>query len=774
MNWGRSIIGQRDGAATGADDEGTSFAQVISMEEAPDDDVAAATWDTPDLEDQAAPAGITGRTVAAGALALLSVAWVAALAWFSRGLFATMTPPALAQFAATLLAVPAFAAIAWLLLLRTSSAEARRFARTAAGMRAEAAALEQSMAVIGAAIEDRRAQLAEQVRLLTTLGDAATARLASIGRGLSEEIDQADVHARALTAAAATAQDGLATVLKTLPRVRDETNVLTDTIERAGLTAAERAASLDAQIVALAVRGREAENITGGAAEKLAAHLHRMEATSETAGARLEQVAAEATLAVDQMLDRTARAIDQSRKGLTAQGEAMLAMVSANQASLDQSARESAEALAERIGIVEMVIERIAQRLEAQRGAGRTLFDELETGAARIDQRFAAVHAQGSERTQQLAATVSALHSTADAMTAALDAGTAAAERTIDTTEGLLTALDAATREMDETLPEAIARLENRVGATRGVLAAVKPELMSLVSAAESTHGAIEAVAGVVTEQRQTVDSLADTLLDLLDQGRDRATQIGQTIDEASRRTTALTEEAAPRLVEALLRVRETAVAAAAHARDALGQVIPDAAAALETAATAALHRATELGVQEQVSHLATVAETAVVAAQHAAERLERQVEGIEASVALVDRRIEEAQAAREESERDSFARRASLLIESLNSASIDLTRTFAPEISDSAWSAYLKGDRGVFTRRAVRLLDGSEQRDIARLYDDDAHFREQVNRYIHDFEAMLRTILAQRDGSPLGVTLLSSDMGKLYVALAQAIERLR
>ena len=48
------------------------------------------------------------------------------------------------------------------------------------------------------------------------------------------------------------------------------------------------------------------------------------------------------------------------------------------------------------------------------------------------------------------------------------------------------------------------------------------------------------------------------------------------------------------------------------------------------------------------------------------------------------------------------------------------------------------------------------------------------MNRYIHDFESMLRTILAQRDGSPLSVTLLSSDMGKLYVALAQAIERLR
>jgi len=38
----------------------------------------------------------------------------------------------------------------------------------------------------------------------------------------------------------------------------------------------------------------------------------------------------------------------------------------------------------------------------------------------------------------------------------------------------------------------------------------------------------------------------------------------------------------------------------------------------------------------------------------------------------------------------------------------------------------------------------------------------------------MLRRVLSEREGSALGVTILSSDMGKLYVALAQAIERLR
>jgi hypothetical protein len=114
------------------------------------------------------------------------------------------------------------------------------------------------------------------------------------------------------------------------------------------------------------------------------------------------------------------------------------------------------------------------------------------------------------------------------------------------------------------------------------------------------------------------------------------------------------------------------------------------------------------------------------------------------------------------------------LLVESLNSTAIDVTKILSNEVTDSAWAAYLKGDRGVFTRRAVRLLDATEAREIAGHYDAEPEFREQVNRYIHDFESMLRRILADREGNVLGVTILSSDMGKLYVALAQAIERLR
>jgi hypothetical protein len=373
-----------------------------------------------------------------------------------------------------------------------------------------------------------------------------------------------------------------------------------------------------------------------------------------------------------------------------------------------------------------------------------------------------------------LAASISALGGSADAMTEALRAGDVMASRTISTTESLLIALDAAAREIDETLPEALGRLDAKVLASKQVVVAAKPELLALVAAAESTHEAIEAIAGVISEQSGTLDQLSGTLLQTLSEGRAKADALGMMVDETIERTHRFAEDAAPRLVDALLRVRETATVAADKARETLSAVIPDAAAQWEQAGAEAMRRATGDTVERQVRAIADATGEAVEAATRATERLSAQVRQILEQTALVETKIDQARNERDEAEHDTFARRASLLIESLHSASIDITKAFAPEISDSAWAAYLKGDRGVFTRRAVRVLDPADARDIARLYDDDETFREAVNRYIHDFESMLRNILAQRDGSPLSVTLLSSDMGKLYVALAQAIERLR
>jgi hypothetical protein len=139
-----------------------------------------------------------------------------------------------------------------------------------------------------------------------------------------------------------------------------------------------------------------------------------------------------------------------------------------------------------------------------------------------------------------------------------------------------------------------------------------------------------------------------------------------------------------------------------------------------------------------------------------------------------LERRVARARELAEEQVDNDFARRVALITESLNSSAIDIAKALSTEVTDTAWAAYLKGDRGIFTRRALKLIDANEAREIVRLYDADSEFRSHVSRYIHDFESMLRQLLSTRDGHALGVTMLSSDMGKLYVVLAQAIHRLR
>jgi hypothetical protein len=150
------------------------------------------------------------------------------------------------------------------------------------------------------------------------------------------------------------------------------------------------------------------------------------------------------------------------------------------------------------------------------------------------------------------------------------------------------------------------------------------------------------------------------------------------------------------------------------------------------------------------------------------------QLAKIDELVGNLENRVTYARERAEEQVDNDFTRRVALITESLNSNAIDIAGALSTDVADTAWAAYLRGDRGIFTRRAVSLLESGEIKAIQQLFERDDTFREHVSRYIHDFEAVLRQVLSTRDGNALGVTLLSSDMGKLYVALAQGIERLR
>jgi hypothetical protein len=268
------------------------------------------------------------------------------------------------------------------------------------------------------------------------------------------------------------------------------------------------------------------------------------------------------------------------------------------------------------------------------------------------------------------------------------------------------------------------------------------------------------------------------TLLTSLDNGVGSAEQrleglrqvIAATMTDAGR----LEAETAPALVQAMVQVREAAAQAAVRAREALAAVVPMAAERLSAETRAALARAVEQSVQEQLREVERVAAEALGAAQAASEGLSRQMLNIGRTATALEQHLAKTQEDSRVAESEAFARRAATLIDSLHSASIDVGRVLSDEVDDRSWAAYLKGDRGVFTRKAVRLLSSGESRALEGQFIADPEFAASVRRYVQDFEAMLRRVTSEREGGMMSVTLLSSDMGKLYVALAQVVERRR
>ncbi|MCC2975856.1 hypothetical protein LK533_04090 [Sphingomonas sp. PL-96] len=747
-------------------------------EQAPDVQAHAgethATYDP--VQDQPETSG-TGakRWLFPAAALVLTLAWVVLMVslagpWLGSGPF----PPQFASFVAALCIPPMLLAILWLVFQRSSVAEARRFGDVAGGLRAEADRLEQSVAALTERLSANRAELAEQANTLLALAGNAGERLAVVRSGMAQESEALKRHTELLGGTAREAEQRLQRLVQALPEARAEISEAGEAIERAGTAATRSANELDTRLTQLAEHGRAAGTEAAAASERLAQHLARIEASGDFAGARLETVAGSMVDMIEAVLERTGSAVETARTALAAEGDAAIQRLQREHLAIERTAREGGEALDARIARIEEGLARIGAMLDERYRESDALVQVLTGGIDDVDARFARLHATGTERTRALSSAVDALRTAVDATSGAMRNGDATAHDVITTAERLLTALDASARELDETLPAALHRLDERLEVTRRGIAQTTPELLALVQGAETTQAAVEKVGGLIEEQRVALTDAARTMAETLETGRERVDRVHGIVDATVATTRRFAEEAAPQLIAALEQLRTSATATAEETHNAFDRIVPAAAKRLQTESAAALSRAIDRAVVQQVASLGEAATQAVETAHRASDRLAQQLAQIAETRTAMEARLAEHAAEREASDTDTLARRVSLLIEAMHSASIDITRAFSQEVTDAAWAAYLKGDRGVFTRRAVKLIDTAQAREIAQLYDEDAPFRDQVNRYIHDFESMLRQILTLRDGSPLGVTLLSSDMGKLYVALAQAIERLR
>ncbi|RVT92440.1 hypothetical protein [Sphingomonas crocodyli] len=696
--------------------------------------------------------------------------------------------------------------IGWILFQRSGRREAKRFPETAQSMRAESARLEAAIARVTQALDVRRQSLSIHTDALLAEGGKAAERLAQISMDMRDESDLLARQTDTLAQAAAGARGDIGALMADLPKARDLSQETADHMKAIAGSAVSQSESLAEQLTQIIARSHEADELIGAAAGRIANHVGRIESRSERAARAIDEAGTALVASSDKALLAAGEAIDQARQGVEAQQAAMVAMIDHARAAIDDAGSTAAQAIAERMDALSTQAEAFGARLSEQDRASRLLVEQMNRALGEIEARFESLGATGTEQTADLAEMVVALSEHVDGVGRALDGSMAGVRSLSDRANALRIAFDAVNQVIERDMPAAMKQVEAEAARGDSAIRAVSAQAEQLAATVERATDRLDsadllidrqrnAVAGLgdqaarrmaaiaaegdalLDRQRELSDSFAEEAAARLEALRDHSTELGRLIAESEKNMRSLAELSGSRLVEAILKVRETAGEAARGAKAALESVIPDASEKLARSGAEAIERAFGDQITQRIHLISDTAEAAVAAANHASEKLLKQLLSIaEASANLEERALtlDKRRPAPQADPSDNFAGEVAVLVDGLKAAAIDVTRVLSANVADTAWTAYLAGDHGVFAREAVRLLDAGEAQHLATYCQRNPAFRAQVDRYVAAFESMLGRILDSRDGAPLGVTMLSSDMGKLYVALAQAIDRLR
>jgi hypothetical protein len=728
------------------------------------------------LQRTAEERGAGGRQVLAGALAMLAALWLAYTAWSAGRTLAgqPLSSPLIAQWIAVAAGPLALLGLAWLVFGRTRRKEAERFTRSVITMRSEARSLEALLEVLSQRIHDSRTELTMIAQHLMKLGDEATGKLGGITREFDNSSEKLMRHGEALDRAAGTARIDIAVLLEDLPQAEQTARAVAEQLRLVGSESAEKTAVLGRQVSDLAERTRAADQMVAQAVSQLSERLAEIETASANATVRVGEAESAYSGTLDTLLERTALSLEQIRAGIDVQAAAVTALVAQASAGIGKAGADAAESLSANLDHANSSLESLSSRVAEQDRASQSMIAEIERGLALIDQRFTELATNGDERANHFLESLTRARIELDTLATQASTQDSAMGSLAERTTALRESIERLSVEIRDSVGVPIGEAQGGAERLAETAAAVRPEIGWLRDATVETSERLAATGVEIDQQHERFAALLASVDGGVEDAQSKLAELASTLVKVEREAATLSTETGPTLLASLVQVKEAAAHAADRAREAIEAAIPQAAGKLSQEARTALERVIRESIEEQLRDVDNVAARAVEAARAASDRLTQQMFTLGQTASALEAHIEQTSKEQREKDSEVFAKRVSLLIDSMHSAAIDVGKIMADEIDDKAWNSYLKGNRGVFTSRAVRLIGGSETRALRAHYESDPEFQRSVNRYVHDFESMLRRVLAERDGGMIAVTLMSSDMGKLYAALAQAIDKRR
>ena len=654
-------------------------------------------------------------------------------------------------------------AVVWLLFMRSSRAEANRFGDAAKLLRVESEALEKRMRTVNEEISLAREFLAQNARELETIGRQSAKNLVEAAQQLGAALADSDEKAKTLENVSNAATSNLDQLRKHLPVVTSAAKDVTNQIGSAGNSAQMHVKSLIASLQRVGEAGKETRE-----------YIDHMEARSVKASDQLAEIIKQSAIILAETTGSAeARTIEMAAVLSDATAKMTGRITEASQ-EVDRFVAESGSNLDGHLGILRSGIERLSVQSASEEIRIGRILSKISTHIEESATRITDVDLMATDQTAKLAFAVCALGESTREVGVALNLNQDATDELLARSNRLLAALSAANREIDENLPAAVDRMGERFEATVRQLQLASTSAKDLDASSDSLLSKITSLEHLIDTQRNGVSRLMAVSDEHFAARHEQADALAAALNQIRALVEDMSEIAGDKLVNSLLRVRETTKQAAESSRKILDEELAYVADQLSEQNKVALANAVDDQIKAINGQIQEAIERNFSMSATATQAVTAQLAEIDEMTSNLEKRVAATRDGFEGIDDDSFARQMVLLTESLNSTAIDVAKILSNEVTDTSWAAYLKGDRGVFTRRAVRLLEAGEARAIADHYGEDAEFREHVNRYIHDFEGMMRVLLSTRDGNAIGVTLLSSDVGKLYVALAQAIERLR
>lgn len=690
-------------------------------------------------------------------LAALAAAWIFAVAWTATGA-ASRIPTAgdAIQWIAITATPLALLLVLWMALERGSHASTVRHLRLLAELRDEQHRLDERLSAIDgqwAAAQTALLQraAAAQAAIGSSVGAIEAAASALDGK-LQQSVSAAGLVAQQ-TDAAARQLHGLSVAL---PKSEDVAKRVAEILQGAAHSAYQQGARLEEQLAAV-------QSDTGDVEQRIEAALTALDGRL----AEVRVLASQADDAAQAASARFASALEAQR----VEALAMLADLAANletssdavEARLSAARTRIVETIAAQLAALDAGIAKVgAGGEEIDASIGRAA-ERSEALAAALTEAVAAIETRLSQFSLTTGERLSVLTEAVQAASQDVERLSGSGERNAETVAQMIERIESARAQfagleaqIDEVVPQSLATLDSHIERVRAAIGALPGLVEQGSEGAAAMLARIAEAERLLEQQAEQMTALDAGSRGMLAERAGALASLRETVEGLSASIAALEQDRLPSLDA---RIAESVAASATTVERVIGSAVD---AALGATAEARI---------EQVS---TQADQAVAAATAAAEQLtQRLAELNEASAAVEARQGAFAQSIQRH-DSEALARQMALTSEALQAMSVDMARVLDSEISDQAWQAWLKGDRSVFARRTVRLLTSTEARDVHRRYGEDEAFRALVNRYIHDFEAMLRRMVDAPEGDALTVTLLSSDIGKIYVALAQAIERLR